>query len=416
MLLGICLLKNLLDSMRTFLFILMIIPAFAQDLRPEHELLWEVKGNGHTSYLYGSLHSNDKRLFDFSDSTYYAMENTEGVVLEADVFGLFDELDTRRGDIRMKFDNQGEPYTGVYTPTRTVYGDEDGMPQFLDAYFQQYAWNANKSFFALETVESQIDLFSNLPLPDLSQLRIESMLTTKEDMIDLYLKGDIYGLDQLLRSSLSIYPDMYKEVIVNRNMQMAAKLDSLMKERSLFCAVGAGHLAGPSGLINLLGSKGFQVRKVDAVWFDEAIKEKKSVKRLRTYSYEDADLGLSIVFPGKPMEVLDTNKDYLKRLIYRDFGQGNTYEVEVYAKTIDVGLEDQAERFIASPPNSPARKIRLQNGGEAIEGIADAYPEGYSWTRILMSEDLFIVVKTYGGNKYMHSPRPFRFFDSISLH
>ena len=235
-------------------------------------------------------------------------------------------------------------------------------------------------------------------------------------MIDLYLKGDIYGLDQLLRSSLSIYPDMYKEVIVNRNMQMATKLDSLMKERSLFCAVGAGHLAGPSGLINLLGSKGFQVRKVDAVWFNEAIKEKKSVKRLRTYSYEDADLGLSIVFPGKPMEVLDTNKDYLKRLIYRDFGQGNTYEVEVYTKTIDVGLEDLAERFIASPPNSPARKIRLQNGGEAIEGIADAYPEGYSWTRILMSEDLFIVVKTYGGNKYMHSPRPFRFFDSILLH
>lgn len=397
-------------------FIILISPfsLFSQRIDPDHQLLWEVKGTKGTSYLFGTLHSNDKRLFNFSDSTYHAMNSVNRIALEADVFSTFPFTDTRRGEVIMEFDNAGEPYTASLYPTATVYGDEDGMPQFMDAYFQQFAYNTGLEFSALETVQSQLSTFNELPLPDLSQLKLESLLTTKDDMIQRYLKGDIYALDELLKVSLSVYPDLYKELIVERNIAMSATLDSLMKIDRVFCAIGAGHLAGPSGMINLLRSKGYKVRKVWASYSELPTQMEQKIKAQNKFHYVNDTLHFEANFPGKP-EIAEGFADNLLKLIYRDMGQGNTYEIEVFPRSYDIGLMDLAQRFIASPTESPAHEAELENGGEAIEGIADTYPEGFAWTRIIMSEDLFFVIKTYGGNKYMHSPRPFRFFDGIKL-
>ena len=400
------------------LFIFFVSTSFAQTIDENHELLWEITGNDlkEPSYLFGSLHSNDRRLFEFTDSTYVAMDRSEMIILETDIFSIFENTDPRRGEVRVKYDNKGEPYTANANSTYTVYGDEDGLPQFMDAYFQQYCYNSGKEFNALETVEFQFDLVEDIVVPEFSQMKLESFLTSKDDMIDLYLEGDIYGLDDLLRISLSMYPDMYEEMIVQRNFTMTEKIDSLLGEKNVFCAVGAGHLAGGSGIINLLRSKGYSVRKVMASYSDKELKERTSVKSNRSYDYVNDSLGVHIKFPGKPVELQSDYDDYVVRLIYRDLGQGNTYEVDLYRRTFAIGLEDLASRFIASPAESPYQKIALDNGGEAFEGFADSYPIGVHWTRVIMSEDVFAVIRAYGGNKFMNSPRPFRFFDQVWFH
>ena len=398
-----------------FLFIFLAFSSFGQTIDKKNELLWEIskKGVKEKSYLFGTLHSNDKRLFNFTDSTYFALNRSKKIVLEADVFSLFSTLDTRRGEVTLNYDNTGEPYTSDPYSTETFYGDEDGAPQFLDAYFQQYCYNAGKNFEPLETAQSQFELFNNFNLPDFTQMRLESFLSSKEQMTDLYLEGDIYGLDELLRRSLTVYPDLYKEMIIDRNKQMVEVLDSLIQTEGTFCAVGAGHLAGSTGLINLLRSKGYSVRKVLATYSEPAVKEKAMVKSANHYIYKGDSLEVSIRFPGKPVVIRNENEDFSVKLIYRDLGQGNTYEAEVYERNFDIGLEDLANRYIASPAESPFEKIRLDNGGEAFQGLADSYPIGLHWTRIIMGESSYLVIKTYGGNKYMNSARPFRFFDQI---
>ena len=67
-----------------FLFTAFISLAYSQVVDVNKQLLWEISGNGikQKSYLFGSLHSNDKRLFQFSDSLYTAMVNTEKIILE----------------------------------------------------------------------------------------------------------------------------------------------------------------------------------------------------------------------------------------------------------------------------------------------------------------------------------------------
>ena len=182
------------------------LASLAQTINESHELLWEISGNGldSKSYLFGSLHSNDRRLFNLTDSTYFALNEAELIVLETDVFSMFSTLDTRVSSIDLNYDSEGKPYGSSSESSETIYGDEDGMPQFLDAYFEQYCFNADKQFFPLESVEFQLSVFSDIKTPSLENFSFRHFLTSKNDMVDLYLEGDIYRLDEMLKGSLSM--------------------------------------------------------------------------------------------------------------------------------------------------------------------------------------------------------------------
>ena len=55
----------------------------------------------------------------------------------------------------------------------------------------------------------------------------------------------------------------------------------------------------------------------------------------------------------------------------------------------------------------------MDDGTLLFEGLSDTYPEGLNWVRIIFSEKHFAVLKTFGGNKFMHSDRPKKFFDNV---
>lgn len=404
------------------LFFLFPFLGTAQTIDDNHELLWEITGNGaKTSYLFGTMHTNDKRVYNLSDSTFIALDKVEMISLEVDMFSLFDRLDTRLEEVKLKFDREGQPYTSNKRGSETSYGNEDGMPQPLDAFFQQYCHNSGKIFVPLETVEFQENLLSSGDFtPNWRRLGIESILTDPDDLLQLYLTGDIYLLDTRVKRSMNVYSNLYEEVIVKRNFGMADKLDSLIQINSVFCGVGAGHLAGGAGVINLLKTKGYSVRKVVASYDENVTEAEKTIKGFRDYTYDNDSLGFHAVFPGKPIQKDDyfDPEDQQLNLIYRDLGQGNTFEIEVYNRKDDpdsdpLDLEALAEIHIASPSESSMEKITLDNGAEAYQGMGENYRDGLHWVRVIMSEDTFIVIKAYGGNKFMNSPRAFRFFDNV---
>ena len=390
---------------------------FCQTIDETHELLWEISGNGlqKKSYLFGTLHSNDKRIFNLSDSTYYAMVEANTFSLETDIFSLFETWDTRTESVTALYDNKGKPYINTSEATETHYGNEDGMPQFLDAFFQWYCYNSDKIFVPLESAEFQVNLFSEINLPNHGRFKWETLLTSKEEMVDLYLKGDIYKIDDLLKTSLSLYANGYQGLILDRNINMAERIDSLLelKDNVLFCAVGAGHLASNGGIINLLRQKGYTMRKVTSSYSQSPTLEQQAVYAKRNYMYRNDTIGIHVRFPGKPESFVTEEEPHALKLIYREFGQGNTYDVEVYYRTEEIGLEALAQTHIASPIESRCEKIVLDNGGEAYQGMADSYPEGLYWVRILMNEDYFVVVKAYGGNKFMNSRRAHKFFENV---
>jgi uncharacterized protein YbaP (TraB family) len=401
----------------SFLFAVLYLSfvSVAQNYESDKELLWEISGNGlkTKSYLFGSLHSNDKRLFQLADSIYVGLNQTEKIILETDIFGLFNELDTRMDLPKTLYDKSGNPYTAETEASKTFYGDEDGMPQFLDAFFQQYCFNAGKGFIPLESITDQYELLTDQIQVSNRQF-IDNAVNnfTQERLLELYLRGDLLALDKFMKANMSIQDNLYEEVITKRNISMTVKLDSVLKTKtSFFCAVGAGHLGGSGGILNLLRSKGYKVRLVRWTHSESPSADELKVRACKEYLFKDELSSLIAKFPGKPIVL--NEPDNTTRVIYRELGQGNTYEISIFPVDPTISPEEIAAIYIATPPNTTIREVLLDDGQIVYEGLSNTYPEGLNYVQIQFGENYYAVIKTYGGNKFMHSNRPNQFFTKV---
>ena len=397
-----------------FLFTAFISLAYSQFVDVNKQLLWEISGNGlkEKSYLFGTLHSNDKRIFDLSDSVYYAIDRANLIILEADIFELFKDIDSREDLPNTLYDKDGKAYTASEIASRTTYGDENGMPQFIDALLEEYCHNANKKFFALEDVKDQLNLGAKLNFTKRIFINDAFNDFSNQKLIELYLKGDITAIERFIRANLSADKEQFAALITDRNNKMAHKLDSILKKKeSFFCAIGAGHLAGSEGVINLLRTRGYRLRPILWSRSENKTLAKKTINSFRSYTYKDLASGLNANFHGKPFS--EKNSDGSLSLIYREYGQGNSYIIDIVPNDSTLSFEQIATIYIASPPDINFNKKILDDGTLLFEGLSDTYPEGLNWVRIIFSEKHFAVLKTYGGNKFMHSDRPKKFFDNV---
>lgn len=404
----------MLKQQRIGLFCLLTILvngfSYAQNESSDYQLLWEIKGKNlkQPSYLFGSMHSNDARLFQFPDTLYIAFEKAQAVVLETDVSALFDEYDVRLDLFNLEMLQKNKPYTNSRQATTTVYGSEDGRPQFLDAWFQQTGYCAGKKFFPLEALEDQLNAVEKIQdLP--AKTALSSLLFSKEAFVQSYIQGDIASLSKMLRSQLEGIPGAYDALITKRNEIMANGLDTLMRKQSVFCAIGSGHLHGSDGVIQLLRNKGFSVRAVKATYSTEVFPAKQTVNSWRTYTVSNETFGFSIPLSGKPLEDI-SDDDY--RFVYQELGQGNTYELLV--QKVSGELDDYTDRFIDNQHQRPV-KLTLPGGQNAMEGMVYDPVKGVQWQRIFMHDGRLYTIICYGGNKFMHSDRPKKFFDKLAL-
>lgn len=380
----------------------------------EKQLLWEISHPklNEKSYIFGTIHSNDKRVFDLADSVYILMDKAKMIVLETDVFALFNKIDTRKGLPNTQYDKNGNPYTASTQASRTAYGDENGMPQFLDAFFEEFCFNNKKQFFALESYDAQMNVLNNVNYSNRKLVNTSLNNFAQDKIMDLYLQGDIQGLDKLTKASLAVDPELYPKLISGRNIRMSRQLDSLLRnQNSFFCAVGASHLGGSEGIIKLLRDKGYRLKQVSWTINEQPSKIKKRIRLERAFAYRDLNTGITAVFHGKPY--VEEYSDGSIKMIYRELGQGNSYVVEVLPLDTTLSPDQIASTYIASPPNTVFKKRFLEDGTVQFEGLSDTYPEGLNWVRIQFNSTYFSVTKVYGGNKFLHSDRPQKFFDKV---
>lgn len=375
----------------------------------EYQLLWEVKAKGvsKSSYIFGSMHSNDSRLFQFPDSLYPAFVQAEAVVLETDLTEIYDQYDVRVNLLNFQLFQDDDSYTASRNATKTVYGSEDGRPQFLDAYFQQTGYCAEKNFFPLESVDDQLELASKLEFFD--ALSLPGMLVSKERFMQTYIKGDIATLTSFLKNQFKNSPKAYDELITKRNKIMANGLDSLMRKQAVFCAIGSGHLYGVDGVLQLLRSKGFHVRPVRATYNQTAQEEKAKMLSWRTYHVIDSIHEFEMVFSGKPKE-LNVDGCQKRHLILQELGQGNTYEL-IVREDINY-LDDQRSNFQVKKDVQVEESSPFEDA-HAIYGLVNDPLKGYQWKYILQVGNMAYELICTGGNKFMHSNRPKAFINKF---
>lgn len=392
-----------------FCFLLLSSPFFSQEKGREYQLLWEVKQKGKKpSYIFGSMHSNDSRLFLFPDSLYQAFVSVDAVVLETDVTQIYNEYDVRLNYFNFDFFEEKRTYTSSKDATQTVYGSEDGRPQFLDAYFQQAGFCGGKKFYALETVQDQLKLGQLLSIFN-TQIALNNIFISKEMMLQTYIRGDIASLSNMLKTQFKGSPEAYNELITKRNKIMANGLDTLMRKQSVFCAIGSGHLYGSDGVLQLLSSKGFQIRSIKATYENTTPEAKKTMLSWRKYELKNKEYNFQVTFGGKPIEITD-DPDSEFRYVYQELGQGNSYELVVHKS--NHYLDDKRYNFIE---NSQVKttEFTVYDNVDVIEGMVKDPLKGYQWKRIIQCDDVAYELICYGGNKFMHSDRPMKFFQTF---
>lgn len=143
----------------------------------------------------------------------------------------------------------------------------------LDTYFQTQAIQKGKKVEGLETVDFQFNLlFNGTSLKRQAQL-LMCVLNNMDDEIDVLRKVTDAYLKQDLTTMLSLseerkgnqcdpLPGEDEAMVTNRNQAWVEKLPNIMKAAPTFVAVGALHLPGEKGVLNLLKKQGYTVEPV----------------------------------------------------------------------------------------------------------------------------------------------------------
>jgi uncharacterized protein YbaP (TraB family) len=277
-----------------FVFVL-AVPAWADEF--DHGVLWAISKPGiPVSYLLGTIHSDDPRVTRLPSAVVQAFAKSRSFTGELDM--SMDSLaQTQRamllpksqtlhaliGDARyqkcVKFmADYAVPAEVVDRMKPWAIALQLNMPKpvtdrFLDLTLYQQAVARGLPVYALETISEQVAVFDKLPgeqqniLLDQAIANYENTPALIDSLIDLYLARDLAGMqsindDQLQQGDAVLAAEVEQRLIVTRNHRMVARMQPRLQEGRAFIAVGALHLPGKEGILNLLEQQGYLVKYV----------------------------------------------------------------------------------------------------------------------------------------------------------
>jgi uncharacterized protein len=281
---------------------LVSLSALAQKTDKNNTLLWKISGNGldKPSYLFGTIHmlcANDAVL---SNSLKKIIRNSDEVYLEVDMDNLFEMVGVMTkmkmlGDTTLKdllteeeykkvkkyFEGKGsmlpfsmlETFKPILAATTLQQGaiacDETVA---VDQVIMQEAKANDKKIKGLETMSFQAGLLDSIPY----KLQAQQLVTyidgaanadasdkMLEQMFEAYRNQDLKKLEELTVETDPAMASFTDIMLYHRNQNWVKKLKDLLPNKALLIAVGAGHLPGEKGVINLLRKEGYKVTPVE---------------------------------------------------------------------------------------------------------------------------------------------------------
>jgi len=129
---------------------------------------------------------------------------------------------------------------------------------------------SNKPIGELETNVEQLSFFDRLPEAaqrNLLEGALEENATVKRDfggMLDAWSRGDVKGIAKTFDHDLSTSPELRDSLIRQRNANWSKWIERRMTQPgAVLIAVGAGHLAGPYSVLEMLKKDGYKIQRVE---------------------------------------------------------------------------------------------------------------------------------------------------------
>lgn len=282
----------------------LLFSAITVDLHAQNTLMYEISGGKakKKSYLFGTLHMNQEALFQWNERVFQAIDQCDIAAFELDLQGGADPkklMDHKRMkewedfaindllpaiEAAIPADSLVAKVLRFYEPILThlvrFSKDSTNRQDFVDAYLQNYAAKRGKSIMGIETMKEQINLIFELDKEFIKKTIVEFLLLDdwtsaymamslqQGDMIENYVNKDLDALCTRIAAHVNgtgsaELSKFYYQLFDVRNEIMFKRTTKMLKKKSMFIAVGAGHLCGPSGLIQRYRDAGYTVTPVD---------------------------------------------------------------------------------------------------------------------------------------------------------
>jgi uncharacterized protein len=269
----------------------------------EKGLLWEISGNGLTkpSYVYGTIHMIPAGDYFLPNGTLSAIENSKKMYFEIDMkdmsdmsklMGLMNKIFMKDGLTLKKLLSE-EDYTFVSKKLSDM-----GLPMFMmdrvkplflsalgmadmgpnaikegkvksyEMEFYEIAQDKNLPTAGLETIDFQISVFDSIPYTEQAKMLVDGLKKSDTDndefksMVQIYKNQDIKAMSDMMSGGASDFSKHEDLLLGSRNKNWIPLIAASAKKEPTFFAVGAGHLGGVNGVINLLRKEGYKVKSI----------------------------------------------------------------------------------------------------------------------------------------------------------
>lgn len=286
------------DPLRMSLFMLCCVLSMHGPLQasPQDDtaIFWSISRNGKPAgYLLGTIHSEDPRVLDFSEAftevlasnQVFAMEMVpdlptlqqltgfmqyqDGTTLESRIGAeRFAKLRSALAEYRVPQDWIAVMKVWAAMMTLSVPPPETGF--FMDFSLSLRAAGAGLRVVGLENLEQQLAFLEDMPMEqqlillDQALAEYEKVAELHQQMVSSYLNGDLQALSSQSVEQLGELGEEAKQYFLYqgvelRNLRMLDSLVPVLETDRVFVAVGALHLPGKTGLIQLLRNRGYQL-------------------------------------------------------------------------------------------------------------------------------------------------------------
>ena len=258
-------------------------------------LLWEIQGpkQDKASYIFGTMHLMDDAHFYFPKKLEKLVSTVDAVCLEiGDVQHTLinpELLMLKEGSFLTKLSEMQMDTLCSWAKIKLLMDKDQFIINFSKAkpfliyqlilqnelpdHLQSQeikieeilATKKKKMTLGLETIESQLALFDSIPA--VSQINL--IMTELAELSKVLTNFNLTQENYLLQDVDNIHKELMKDIqdpyfnlkfIDERNASWVEKIMPMTANQSVLFAVGAGHLGGENGLLNLLRKQGYSVK------------------------------------------------------------------------------------------------------------------------------------------------------------
>ena len=284
--------------------ILTILALSLMCLTSNAQLVWKISGNGiqKPSYILGTHHGcpfnycdsipglmkafdkvdniiGEINMIEFSEMSPERMQKMQAMMMmpaDTSLLSLFNEEETAKVNAWLK-DEMGaslemlsvmKPMTIMVTVQNKILTEM--MPEIatmtsIDKYMQTLGQSKGKSIGELESADYQMELLYGNSLEEQAEALLEMIdhgdsKGLLQQLTNAYKSQNLDTLWKVFQEQMTGYE--YDAIVKVRNLNWEKQMKELLPKQSTLFVVGAGHLPGESGMINLLREAGYKVKPV----------------------------------------------------------------------------------------------------------------------------------------------------------